>query len=321
MKSKKKIVINSSVEVIEIETHSLEVQIETIDSNISSDLIESTIIYNENIKVEEKGKTLFIKEENSGLKNTLKNMKNVVDNNMIINGKLEVNSLNLISSVNDILSNNRRIKLFLNANDKFNFIIKTVSGNVIVNKLKNDVLTINTTDGNVSVDDSTMYTFGIQTINGAVNLNGVVFDNSLIYTEGGSISLNNLVSTNCHLSTKSGDISLNEGEINNCQLISNNGNIDFKNFNAARLSIRVDNGDIVLKDINVVSTRLNSLCGNVRIEVLESLLNYKTKLLSLDGTAIESTTETIPPIILDEKNKLEVKTKGNIKVLFKGKMN
>ena len=98
------------------------------------------------------------------------------------------------------------------------------------------------------------------------------------------------------------------------------GNLTISDLLFFKLVAKTMNGSINLHDIDLLFGRLKTMNGNIDVRILESIINYRTYLKTLNGDMHKNTIETISPILLDEKHELEATSlNGDINVLFKGR--
>ena len=87
-----------------------------------------------------------------------------------------------------------------------------------------------------------------------------------------------------------------------------------------RLIVKSMSGDITLSDINAFFTKLKTMSGDIDVEILESIINYRTMLKSMSGDTIQNSIEVMQPTMLNKKYQFEAETmSGDINILFKGK--
>lgn len=98
------------------------------------------------------------------------------------------------------------------------------------------------------------------------------------------------------------------------------GDLEVSNATLSGLVAKIISGDINLTDVNILFTSLETMSGDIQIEILESIANYTTYVHSLTGEKSIETIEKKESPLLTEKHVLKVDTmNGSTNILFKGR--
>lgn len=317
MDNEKVIEIKPTIQTIKVVTDSLDVEIETIDMNNSINQKPSTVTCKDDTKVEFRGDWLVVEENAS--ESVLKKVKNVIKNRN--NTSIIINNIKFFSTNDEIGVNNGKIKFVLDKQSKFKFTITTGNGNVKIKDLITPVLDIHTSSGNVEINNSIIGKTAIQTASGDVDINEMEAKNStLINTLSGNINLTSDTFTRCQLMTTSGDVDVENVNVSSFDVSGTSGDVVLKDIEALIIEVMCTRGDIELQNTDALNTIIRNIGGNTRVELLDSLLNYKMFLQSIGGNVVKESIDESSPMIAEQKKVLNISSVGgDIKVLYKGK--
>lgn len=287
-----KVLINSSIDKIDIIVDSLDVEITTVDNTDSINIADSYLICDDNVEVNQNNNVLSIKQKESNLKhnifgrnNSVKVRGTVIQKNnasIVINGGIFINGKRINQVDNNVPS--AKLNMVLTRENVYKMIVKNSCGNIQINDLKASIL-------------------DVRTVSGDINLENIDTEKSQLETTSGDINIKNINASTLNSDTTSGDINISD-------------------IKASKLSLDTTSGDIKLDIIDVLASRINSVSGDIRAEILESILNYNVSLSSVSGDTKQDSIERQTPIILSEKRNLDIDAvSGDIKVLFKGNNN
>lgn len=208
-----KINIDPSVSVISIDADSINVEIETIDSSDSINLINSELIYSDNVRVEQRDNELRIKEQNDNFsKHSRRNCNTIIQsgngfiriqnnsNSIIING------INIFSSNSLNNSQNNGVKLVLTRKNDYRIMIKNKSGEVEIKDLKATTLNVKTMSGDIALKNIDVASSKLETKSGDLKVDNLKTNRLIIETMSGDIELDNIDAIAAKLKTVSGDV-------------------------------------------------------------------------------------------------------------------
>lgn len=159
-----------------------------------------------------------------------------------------------------------------------------------------------------------------------VNMNNFTIDNSKfnifgeIHANNISMDFQNVVLCHDDRPRKIELIIPKESKLNTLDIRTKSGDISIEDLLITKLMLKTMNGDISLENIDVIFAKMKTKNGDIKASILESILNYKLYLQSMNGTTREDTDEAVFPDLLNEKHELDAQTmNGDIDVVFRGK--
>lgn len=103
-------------------------------------------------------------------------------------------------------------------------------------------------------------------------------------------------------------------------ILINSGALKVRNILINKMNAIISNGTIKMRDVDMLESKLKVMCGQIDLEIRESILNYKTSLSAMNGVTEQNSVEIPNDINIVKKRILKANTmNGNINVLFKGK--
>lgn len=290
----KKVLINSSVDKVDIDVCSLDVEITTVDDTDWINIADSYLICDDNVEVNQNNNVLSIKQKESKAKQNIfgrnksvnvNNRCRIIQSNnasIVVNGGVFINGK--IINQEDNNEPSAKLNMVLTRKNVYKMIVENSCGNIQINDLKASTL-------------------DLRTVSGDINLENVDAEKSQLETMSGDINIKNINTSTLDLDILSGDINISD-------------------IKASKLNLNTTSGDIKLDIIDVLESKINTVSGDVRVEILESILNYCVSLSSVSGDTKQDYIERQAPTMLSDKRKLDIDVvSGDIKVLFKGKNN
>lgn len=233
-----KINIDPSVSVISIDADSINVEIETIDSSDSINLINSELIYSDNVRVEQRDNELRIKEQNDNFsKHSRRNCNTIIQSgngfiriqNYSNRNSVIINGVNIYSSNSLNNSQSNRVKLVLTRKSDYRIMIKNKSGKVEIKDLKANMLNVKTMSGDLDVDNLKTDSLIMETMSGDIELDNIDAIAAKLKTVSGDVRtylLESILNYKIHLSTVSGYTEQQSLETETAKILSDKRELD-----------------------------------------------------------------------------------------------
>lgn len=184
--------IDSEVTVLDIDVDSTNIDISTIDDENSVNLVNSELIYGDNVEIEQNGDHLYIKQkyDNTTVSHFNRIFFNRIFNrgNNVIKIQSNTNCVVINNGVRIFSSNNESkdiLKMVLVKDNNYNIMIKCESGKINIDNLVSKELSIDTLSGDIVVDGIKASKLDIQIVSGDASLYNVdVCDTNLESVSG-----------------------------------------------------------------------------------------------------------------------------------------